>query len=218
MSSTRTPRLIRAIRWTRLLLHLASAFLTLRFAWPRANAERRHEIAVRWARNLLSILAIRVRCEGRPPPHARHGAMIAGNHVSWVDIFAIASVRHTRFIAKSEIRDWPLAGWLAEKSGTIFIRRARRHDTARINALVHDALAEGDCVGLFPEGTTTEGDRLLKAGERELASLSREDLTKIFINDEYLAFPVGAHDASPSVRRYAREGHPFQLLFRERGA
>ena len=162
MSSTRTPRLIRAIRWTRLLLHLASAFLTLRFAWPRANAARRHEIAVRWARNLLSILAIRVRCEGRPPPHARHGAMIAGNHVSWVDIFAIASVRHTRFIAKSEIRDWPLAGWLAEKSGTIFIRRARRHDTARINALVHDALAEGDCVGLFPEGTTTEGDRLLK--------------------------------------------------------
>ena len=88
--------------------------------------------------------------------------MIASNHVSWADIFAIASVRHTRFIAKSEIRDWPLAGWLAERSGTIFIRRARRHDTARINALVHDALAEGDCVGLFPEGTTTEGDRLLK--------------------------------------------------------
>ena len=162
MSNTRTPRLIRAIRWTRLLLHVASAFVTLRFVWPRADAARRHEIAVGWARDLLSILAIRVRCEGRPPPHGRHGALIASNHVSWADIFAIASVRHTRFIAKSEIRDWPLAGWLAERSGTIFIRRARRHDTARINAQVHDALAEGDCVGLFPEGTTTEGDRLLK--------------------------------------------------------
>lgn len=115
-----------------------------------------------WARDLLAILAIRVRCEGRPPPHARTGAMIAANHVSWADIFAIASVRHTRFIAKSEIRDWPFAGWLAEKTGTIFIRRARRHDTARINALVHEALAGGECVGLFPEGTTTEGDRLLK--------------------------------------------------------
>jgi 1-acyl-sn-glycerol-3-phosphate acyltransferase len=117
---------------------------------------------VAWARDLLAILAIRVRCEGRPPPHGRHGAMIASNHVSWADIFAIASVRHTRFIAKSEIRDWPVAGWLAEKSGTIFIRRSRRHDTARINQVVHDALAEGDCVGLFPEGTTTEGGRLLK--------------------------------------------------------
>lgn len=150
------------MRWTRLTLHLASAFVTLRFAWPRADAGRRHEIAVRWAQDLLAILAIRVRCEGRPPPHARKGAMIAANHVSWADIFAIASIRHTRFIAKSEIRDWPLAGWLAHRSGTIFIRRARRHDTARINAQVHDALAEGDCVGLFPEGTTTEGDRLLK--------------------------------------------------------
>ena len=143
-------------------MHLGSAFLMLRFVWPRADAQRRHELAVRWAQDLLAILAIRVRCEGRHPPHGRTGAMIAANHVSWVDIFAIASVRHTRFIAKSEIRDWPLAGWLAEKSGTIFIRRARRHDTARINALVHDALAGGECVGLFPEGTTTEGDRLLK--------------------------------------------------------
>jgi 1-acyl-sn-glycerol-3-phosphate acyltransferase len=88
--------------------------------------------------------------------------LIAANHVSWIDIFAIASVRHTRFIAKSEIRDWPLAGWLAERTGTIFIRRARRHDTARINTLVRDALGEGDCVALFPEGTTTGGDRLLK--------------------------------------------------------
>ena len=95
-------------------------------------------------------------------------AMIAANHVSWLDIFAIASLRHTRFIAKSEIRDWPLAGWLAEKSGTIFIRRARRHDTARINALVHEALGEGDCVGLFPEGTTTEGDRAPQVPQRAL--------------------------------------------------
>ncbi len=162
MSSPRTPRLVRALRWTRLLLHVASGFATLRFVWPRADAARRHEIAVAWAQDLLAILAIRVRCEGRPPPRGRHGAMIASNHVSWADIFAIASIRHTRFIAKSEIRDWPLAGWLAERSGTIFIRRARRHDTARINTLVHDALAQGDCVGLFPEGTTTEGDRLLK--------------------------------------------------------
>lgn len=162
MSATRTPPLLRALRWTRLLLHLGSAFFTLRFVWPRADAQARHEIAVRWSQDLLRILAIRVHCEGRRPPRGRAGVMIAANHVSWVDIFVIASVRHTRFIAKSEIRDWPLAGWLAERSGTIFVRRARRHDTARINAQVHDALTEGDCVGLFPEGTTTEGDRLLK--------------------------------------------------------
>ena len=134
----------------------------LRFVWPRAGGDRRHEMAVRWAGDLLSILAVRVRCAGEPPPGGGEGAMIAANHVSWADIFVIASVRHTRFIAKSEIRDWPLAGSLAERAGTIFVHRARRHDAARINSLVHEALASGECVGLFPEGTTTQGDRILK--------------------------------------------------------
>lgn len=87
--------------------------------------------------------------------------MIAANHVSWLDIFAIMSVRPALFIAKSEIRRWPGAGWIADRAGTLFVHRARRHDTARINARVHEILARGDCVGLFPEGTTTEGDRLL---------------------------------------------------------
>ena len=88
--------------------------------------------------------------------------MIASNHVSWLDIFVISGVTSTRFIAKSEIRDWPAAGWIAERAGTLFIRRERRRDTVRTNDQVRDALAQGDCVGLFPEGTTTEGDRLLK--------------------------------------------------------
>lgn len=145
-----------------MLLHVGTGYLLLRFAWPRAGSSRRHEIAVGWSRDLLSILAIQVKVEGTPPPAEARGAMIAANHVSWADIFAIASVRHTQFIAKSEIRDWPVAGWLAEKSGTIFIHRARRRDTGRINALVHASLASGECVGLFPEGTTTEGDQLLK--------------------------------------------------------
>ncbi len=88
--------------------------------------------------------------------------MIAANHVSWLDIFLVLSVQPSRFIAKSEIRDWPIAGWIAERSGTLFIQRGRRRDTARINERVHAAFADGDCVGLFPEGTTTEGDTLLK--------------------------------------------------------
>ncbi len=87
--------------------------------------------------------------------------MIAANHVSWLDIFAIMSIRPALFIAKSEIRRWPGAGWIADRAGTLFVHRARRHDTGRITARVHEVLLRGDCVGLFPEGTTTQGDRLL---------------------------------------------------------
>ena len=88
--------------------------------------------------------------------------MIAANHVSWLDIFVLSSVEPTRFIAKGEIRDWPVAGWLAYASGTIFIRAEQWRDTARITEKVRAALADGDCVGLFPEGFTTQGDKLLR--------------------------------------------------------
>jgi 1-acyl-sn-glycerol-3-phosphate acyltransferase len=88
--------------------------------------------------------------------------MIAANHVSWLDIFVVSSVHPARFIAKSEIRDWPFVGWVVEKAGTLFIRRGGRRDLAHITERAHAALANGDCVGLFPEGATTEGDKLLK--------------------------------------------------------
>jgi 1-acyl-sn-glycerol-3-phosphate acyltransferase len=146
----------------RLLAHAASAAFILRFVFPRAAPRARRRLVRWWSKRLVAILGIRVRVSGTPPPTHGEAAMIAANHISWVDIFAVMSVRPARFIAKSEIRDWPVAGWIAEKAGTLFIRRESRRDTARINGQVHAALAEGDCIGLFPEGTTTEGDRLLR--------------------------------------------------------
>ena len=112
---------------------------------------------------------------------------MAPNHVSWMDTFAVSAVRPTRFIAKSEIRDWPIAGWVALKSGTIFIRRAKRHDTVRINELVHAALEEGDCVGFFPEGTTSEGDQLSKFHSSlfEPAVANRARVQPVAIRYEY---------------------------------
>jgi 1-acyl-sn-glycerol-3-phosphate acyltransferase len=143
-------------------LHMVAAAAILRTIFPRATPSRRRALVGWWSAKLLRIVGIATRVEGEPPAPSEAGAMIAANHVSWLDIFAISGVRSTRFIAKSEIRDWPLAGWIVERAGTIFIRRDRRRDTARINDLVHAALAQGDRVGLFPEGTTTEGDELLK--------------------------------------------------------
>jgi 1-acyl-sn-glycerol-3-phosphate acyltransferase len=87
--------------------------------------------------------------------------MLVANHISWLDVFAINSVQPSRFIAKSEVRSWPLLGWLCEATGTLFIHRARRHHTAHINQQVVAALALGDSFAIFPEGTTTAGDTLL---------------------------------------------------------
>ncbi len=141
--------------------HAAVAASLLRFAYPRISAARRRVLTRWWSAKLLRILNVTAFVEG-PVPRGDDAAMIAANHVSWLDIFVISSARPTRFIAKSEIRDWPLAGWIAQEAGTLFVRRAEWRDTARTTRRVHEALAAGDCVGLFPEGITTEGDTLLK--------------------------------------------------------
>jgi 1-acyl-sn-glycerol-3-phosphate acyltransferase len=141
--------------------HAGYAALILHFVFPRAGPERRRRLVRWWSARLVRLLGVEVRVTGDPPAMGR-AAMIAANHISWLDIFVVMSVQPARFIAKSEIRDWPVAGWITERAGTLFIRRARRHDTGRINEQVHAAFAEGACVGLFPEGTTTEGDRLLR--------------------------------------------------------
>ena len=141
--------------------HAISAALTLKLAFPRADAARRRELVRSWSADLVRIMGLTVEVRGTPPGDGQASVMIAMNHVSWLDIFVVSGVRSTRFIAKSEVRDWPGAGWIAERAGTLFIRRERRRDTARINELVHGALQRGDIVGLFPEGTTTDGDTLL---------------------------------------------------------
>jgi len=141
--------------------HAARGALILRFVYPRTPPSRHAELMRDWSRKLLRILAVETLVEG-PVPQWDGPVMIVANHVSWLDIFVVASVRGTRFVAKREIRDWPVAGWIVEKAGTLFLTSEARRDLARMGEQVHDALAAHDCVGLFPEGTTTEGDQVLK--------------------------------------------------------
>jgi 1-acyl-sn-glycerol-3-phosphate acyltransferase len=142
--------------------HAAQAAFILRFVYPRASPQRRRALTQRWSAQLLDILAITAQVEGEAPPPGETATMIAANHVSWIDIFLISSVRPTRFVAKSEIRAWPLAGWIADRAGTLFIQRDQMRDMARIDARVREVMNQGDCVGLFPEGITTAGDELRK--------------------------------------------------------
>lgn len=87
--------------------------------------------------------------------------MFVANHVSWADIHALNSIIPLRFIAKLEIKSWPIFGYLVKKSDTIFIDRSARKDAAHIVKITSDALASGDNVGFFAEGATTDGTHLL---------------------------------------------------------
>lgn len=159
---TDTRFAVRLFRWARLLTHIVVGLTTVGILFSRVSPKARARLTGWWARKLLRILNIILAVNGCRPADEIRNLIIAANHVSWVDIFVISAAHPARFIAKSEIRDWPIAGWLSDKAGTIFIRRTRRSDTAKINELMHVALAEGASIGFFPEGTTTRGDKLLK--------------------------------------------------------
>ena len=112
----------------------------------------------RWSRRLLHLLNVDIRLAGAL---AHPNVLVVANHVSWLDIFALHAVGPVRFIAKSEIARWPLIGRLVRGVGTLFIERARRRDTHRVNREVATALADGDIVAVFPEGTVTDGTKVL---------------------------------------------------------
>jgi 1-acyl-sn-glycerol-3-phosphate acyltransferase len=113
----------------------------------------------RWSGQLLHMLQLRVSVRGSlPPGHAP--TLIVSNHVSWLDIWVVNSVVPVRFVAKSDIRRWPVVGFLVSGAGTIFIERQKRHDTMRTNRAIVQALTRGEHVAVFPEGTTTDGTEL----------------------------------------------------------
>ena len=117
----------------------------------RSRAARR--IVKSGCRSLLGALGV-ARAPRGPAPRA--GTLLVANHLSWLDIpLALASWRCT-FVAKREVRRWPLVGTLAEAIGVIFIDRSRSRDLLRVIPLVEAALRDGTSVMLFPEGTTTD--------------------------------------------------------------
>lgn len=98
--------------------------------------------------------------------YRRRGAMLRGrgaivsNHVSWLDIFVLNAGGPVYFVSKSEVADWPGIGWLARATGTLFIRRDARE--ARLhNALFEARLRAGHRLCFFPEGTSSDGRRVL---------------------------------------------------------
>jgi 1-acyl-sn-glycerol-3-phosphate acyltransferase len=159
MSSARpTPLLIRIFRSLRLALHLAWIGLGAAIVYPRVGEEQRQHLKKRWSQRILRILAVRLETQAIDAPP---GCLIVANHISWLDIFVIHSLRPAAFISKAEIRQWPFVGWLAAKNDTVFLRRGSRGHARIVNTEIDALLNRGMDVAIFPEGTTTDGTHLL---------------------------------------------------------
>ncbi|MFA9216125.1 MAG: lysophospholipid acyltransferase family protein [Sphingomonadaceae bacterium] len=182
-------------RLVRVLLHVLVGMSTCAVLFPWLGKDGRDGHIRRWSRRLLALCNVTVELAPGSAPVLEQAAVVA-NHVSWLDIFVILSLYPSRFVAKAEIRSWPLAGWLAQKAGTVFISRGSKRDLRHIfKGLVH-SLQAGERVAFFPEGTTAPQGSLLPfhANLFEAAIDAKAPLQAMA-----LTYHEGANSTHPSV-------------------
>ncbi len=153
-------------RWTRavfrLLVLLSTAlqgclhFLAQR-ARGRLSTMERAQWLHRWCASALQRLNIQIKTDGVFPARG----LLVANHLSYLDILVFSALSPSVFVAKQEVRSWPLFGLMAKMAGTVFVDRTRSADTHRANAEMSQALSDGVVVVLFPEGTSSDGSAVL---------------------------------------------------------
>jgi 1-acyl-sn-glycerol-3-phosphate acyltransferase len=153
-----TARLAACGAWTVAcyLVWLPGALLTLGSA--RAGQAWNDWMVRAWSRGLVATMGVQIRVAGQPP---RKPFFLVSNHLSYLDVLVLASRLGCTFISKHELARWPILGYLARSTGTIFINRQRKRDAVRVLAEIDRAVARRAGVVLFPEGTSTRGDRIL---------------------------------------------------------
>lgn len=131
-------------------------YLILHGCWRMVG--RRSPWPPRFLGRIARIVGARVTVRGAP---VRRDVLYLANHQSWLDILAIAGVSGSAFVAKGELRDAPLVGWLCTLNHTVFVDRGDRLGVARQIDTLRSALAADHPVTVFPEGTTSDGETLL---------------------------------------------------------
>ncbi len=116
-------------------------------------------LPVLYHRFVCWMVGVRIRVHGQLAE--TRPLLIVANHCSWLDIPVLSTVTPLSFIAKREVAGWPVVGWLAKLQRTIFVDRERRSRTGEAKREIAERLAAGDVMVLFPEGTSSDGNRVL---------------------------------------------------------
>lgn len=152
--------LTKAYRTLYLLAYIAIGLLVVLFSFSWISTLRKRQLIQWWSQHITRAFNLDIQVHGMIPGNKQQHVLFVANHVSWVDIFAINSIIPLRFIAKSEIKSWPIIGYLATKANTLFIQREKKQQANLMNLSIAQSLSQGDNLCLFPEGTTTHGDNV----------------------------------------------------------
>ena len=219
-------RLVRVIAWA------ARGWWRAQRDFPRLDAQSQARAVEQWARRMLAIMGVEVSIEGVP---AQGPVLMAANHISWLDILVMHAACHCRFVAKSEIRHWPLVGALTTAGQSLYIERASSRDAMRVVHRMRDALLAGDVIGVFPEGSTGTGEVLLPFhGNLLQAAISADvplqpvalrfidplsgapSLAPCYVADDTLVGSIWRTLRAPALRACVRYGQPQRAQGRGR--
>jgi 1-acyl-sn-glycerol-3-phosphate acyltransferase len=180
------------IKYLRLIHAFGRAFWILWIKFPRLNRERKLEEIKAWSQHTLEILGIEVLHETSLTKIKQSAAplMFVANHVSWVDALIIQSIQPSIFVAKAEVKAWPIVGSIAKGCGVVFVNRGSPSSARRMVDEVSSALHHGYCVAVFPEGTSSEGSSV---------SLFHANLFEAAINHHIQIQPLAIRYTNPAT-------------------
>ncbi len=146
---------------SKLFLFVMSALMVTPVQWLGVKLGRPYAktLPIRFHRVLCGIIGIEVTVRGTPFKDGP--CLIASNHNSYLDVPVLGSITSMSFVAKKEVAAWPFFGTLARLQETVFVDRERRTKAAATANEIHDRIAGGDTLVLFPEGTSSDGNRVL---------------------------------------------------------
>ena len=147
-------------------LAVTLALLPVAIALRLAGGSVDRRLAAVWSRLLLRILGLAVHREGIPAA----GGLLAANHASWLDPLVIGAAAPAFFVAKREVRSWPGIGWICRLGRVEFVERRPSAARGQVDRLAL-RLARGHLLCVFPEGTSTDGLRVLRFRSSLFAAL-----------------------------------------------
>lgn len=146
-------------KYLKLICAFLVAFWILWVKFPRLSKAQRLVEIQHWAIHTLNVLGVRLdnRSQISQTIHTSRPKLLVANHVSWVDVLIIQAIQPSIFVAKAEVKKWPVIGAMASACGVIFVKRSSPAGARRMVNDVDQALNNGYCVAGFPEGTSSEG-------------------------------------------------------------
>ena len=154
---------------------VARVFMPNKISW-------RQTIFFYWTKSFVRVSGMRIEVNGTPP---KPPFFMVTNHLSYTDIAALRAVAKGIFVAKSEVKEWFLAGRIVRDMGTIFINRQKRRDIPRAGEEIIARLDAGEGVIVFPEGTSTKGENVLSFNSSFLEFAARGNVPVSYASITY---------------------------------